>query len=148
MEELMARRYQIFSVVAFCAAIFLFQPKIIASFPPVEPAPVAPQNGKLRNDFNPFDSNILNHLVIGIDLGRKYSRVGIFRNHFFKIIPDGQGRTAISSYVAFLDPASELPPLLGFEAQHQAIQNAKNTIYDYRYAQTRRPEGKCGTDLV
>jgi molecular chaperone DnaK (HSP70) len=67
--------------------------------------------------------------VIGIDLGRAYSRVGVFRNNSFAIISDEQGRTAIPNYVTFLGHG---PPLVGFEAKDQALSNPKNTIYDSR----------------
>jgi heat shock protein 5 len=67
-------------------------------------------------------------LVIGIDLGRTHSRVGIYRNNAFELIHDAQGRSAIPSYVAFTDSG----PLVGFEAQEQALTNLKNTIFDIR----------------
>lgn len=68
-------------------------------------------------------------LVLGIDLGRTYSRVGIFRNDTFEIIADELGRDVVPSYVAFPYYG---PPLVGFAAMDQAVKNPKNTIYDAR----------------
>ncbi|KAI9735404.1 MAG: ATPase with role in protein import into the ER [Claussenomyces sp. TS43310] len=66
----------------------------------------------------------------GIDLGRTYSRVGIFnKSAKFEIIVDEQERSMVPSYVAFTDQG---PPLVGFAAMDQAVSNPKNTIYDVR----------------
>lgn len=53
--------------------------------------------------------------MIGIDLGRDYSRVGFFTHNEFMIIPDEQERTEIPNYVAF--PEHTGPPVVGFEAK-------------------------------
>ena len=58
-------------------------------------------------------------LVIGVDLGRTYSRVGIFRNGTVELVVDEQGRDLLPSYVAFIDQG---PPLVGFAAKDQADQ--------------------------
>lgn len=68
-------------------------------------------------------------LVVGIELGRTYSRVGIMRNKTLEIITDDQGRTTVPSYVAFTDKGETL---VGFEAMRQAGSNLKSTIYDVR----------------
>jgi molecular chaperone DnaK (HSP70) len=73
-------------------------------------------------------------LVIGIELGQTYSRVGIIRNDTFEIITDEQGRSLVPSYVAFTNQGL---PLVGFEAMEQAGRNPKNTIYDVRYVYGR-----------
>lgn len=39
--------------------------------------------------------------VVGIELGRTYSRIGVFRNNTFGIISDEFGRDVVPSYVAF-----------------------------------------------
>lgn len=69
-------------------------------------------------------------LVIGIELGRSYNRVAVFRNYYtFEIIADERGRSKIPSYVAFPELAA---PLIGFEAKSRVDGNLKNTIYDIR----------------
>jgi molecular chaperone DnaK (HSP70) len=68
-------------------------------------------------------------VVIGIDLGQGYSRVGVVRNGVFGIISDKQGRSVIPAYV-FLPDHGET--LVGFEAKAQASNNPKNTVYDVR----------------
>jgi heat shock protein 1/8 len=67
--------------------------------------------------------------VIGIHIGRTYSRVGIYKNNALDMVTDGNGRSVIPSYVAFTDDS---PPLVGFTAANQAASNPKNTIYDAR----------------
>ncbi|KAH7418535.1 heat shock protein 70 family [Cadophora sp. MPI-SDFR-AT-0126] len=68
--------------------------------------------------------------VIGIDLGLKYSRVGIIRNATFEIIADEKGRTFMPSVVAFTGDGKRM---VGFEAQEQALSNPKNTIDNIRH---------------
>ncbi|CZR68546.1 uncharacterized protein PAC_18445 [Phialocephala subalpina] len=65
--------------------------------------------------------------VIGIELGRTFSRVGIFRNNTFELIHDEQNRSVVPSYVAFTNDG---PPLVGYAALEQAAKNPENTIYD------------------
>ncbi|KAL5326498.1 hypothetical protein ACEPPN_004184 [Leptodophora sp. 'Broadleaf-Isolate-01'] len=67
--------------------------------------------------------------VIGIDLGLKYSRVGVVREGEFEIISDEKGRNFVPSVVAFSGDGERL---VGYEAQEQALSNPKNTIYDIR----------------
>lgn len=68
-------------------------------------------------------------LVIGIELGRAYSRVGIVMNGTFELIADDQGCSAVPSYVAFTNQGL---PLVGYQAMDQATSNILNTIYDMR----------------
>ncbi|KAL5331176.1 hypothetical protein ACEPPN_000705 [Leptodophora sp. 'Broadleaf-Isolate-01'] len=71
--------------------------------------------------------------VIGIDLGRDFSRVGYMRGYSFEPISDEQGRTAIPNYVAFPKLGNNVgPPIVGFEAREQALSNPQNTFYDFR----------------
>lgn len=67
--------------------------------------------------------------VIGIELGRKFSRVGVFRNNTFEIIFDEKNRSVVPSYVAF---TGDGPPLVGYPALDQVAENPANTIYDVR----------------
>tara|TARA_R110002060_G_scaffold45159_8_gene56503 strand:- start:230 stop:691 length:462 start_codon:yes stop_codon:yes gene_type:complete len=72
-------------------------------------------------------------IVIGIDLGRDFSRVGYMRGYSFELISDEQGRTAIPNYVAFPKLGNNVgPPIVGFEAREQALSNPQNTFYDFR----------------
>ncbi|KAG4435654.1 hypothetical protein IFR05_008849 [Cadophora sp. M221] len=75
--------------------------------------------------------------LIGIDLGRDYSRVGFFTQNEFIIIPDEQGRTAIPNYVFF--PRYTGSRVVGFEAKEQAERNPENTFYDIRQIIGRNP---------
>ncbi|KAF8854253.1 HSP70-domain-containing protein [Acephala macrosclerotiorum] len=65
--------------------------------------------------------------VIGIELGRTFSRVGVFRDNSFELIHDEQNRSVVPSYVAFTGNG---PPLVGYAALDQAAENPANTIYD------------------
>jgi len=67
-------------------------------------------------------------LVVGIELGSTYSRIGIYRNDMFEIIPDDQGRNSTPSCVAF----TKYGTIVGFEALEQAESNPKNTVCDVR----------------
>jgi heat shock protein 5 len=68
-------------------------------------------------------------IVAGIQLGRTFSRIGIYRNDKFEIIVDGEGRSEVPSYVMFTDDG---PPLVGYPAMEQALDNPKNTVYNFR----------------
>jgi len=68
-------------------------------------------------------------LVIGIELGRRYSRAGIFRNNMFEIFANEAGCNRFPSYVAF--PSEGLPEV-GYAALNWIHHDPKNTIYDLR----------------
>lgn len=68
-------------------------------------------------------------IVIGIDLGVSYSRVGVLRGDQFEIIPDSQGRVKTPSCVSFLGNMV----LVGEEAKALATVNLNNTIHNIRY---------------
>jgi molecular chaperone DnaK (HSP70) len=61
-----------------------------------------------------FKSNAPSKIVIGIELGRSYSRVGSLINNSVEIFSDEQGRSAVPNYVTFLNYDD---PLVGFEAK-------------------------------
>jgi hypothetical protein len=109
-----ARNLSIFCIVAaLCLAIFLHHNESSPRY-----------DGSRENKSYPPD---LHRTVLGIELGRFESRVGIFRNNTLEIFADEQNRTAIPAYVAFRGWGS---PLSGFAAKEQAARNPKNTIYD------------------
>ncbi|KAK0124618.1 ATPase with role in protein import into the ER [Cadophora gregata] len=68
--------------------------------------------------------------VVGIDLGLKYSRVGIVQNDTFEMIADEKGRSLVPSVVAYTEDGKSL---VGFEVQEKSLSNPKNTIYDIRH---------------
>ncbi|KAL9679445.1 hypothetical protein QQ045_017307 [Rhodiola kirilowii] len=70
-------------------------------------------------------SNTIFEPVIGIDLGTKYSRVGVWQNGRVVILPNEQGSRSTPSCVAFTD--SEI--LTGNAALNQAAVNPFNTIF-------------------
>ena len=63
--------------------------------------------------------------VIGIDFGTCNSRVGIYRNGKFEIIPNDKGNKDTPSVVAFTDAGV----LVGEAALEQAADNTSNTVF-------------------
>ncbi|CAM8958119.1 unnamed protein product [Rhodiola kirilowii] len=66
--------------------------------------------------------------AIGIDIGTKYSRVGVWRNGCIEILPNELGSRHTPSCVAFTD--SDI--LIGNAAMNQAAANPSNTIFDFK----------------
>lgn len=62
--------------------------------------------------------------AIGIDLGTTNTRIGIFREDCFEIIPDEQGNHATPSMVAFTSGQS----FIGVAAKSQMHKNPRNTV--------------------
>ncbi|KAG4433825.1 hypothetical protein IFR05_010707 [Cadophora sp. M221] len=67
--------------------------------------------------------------IIGIDLGLKYSRVGVVRGGQFEIISDDQGRNFIPSVITITESNRHF---VRYQVQENAISNPKNIIYDIR----------------
>ncbi|KAK8127227.1 hypothetical protein PG984_008335 [Apiospora sp. TS-2023a] len=64
-------------------------------------------------------------LAVGIDLGTANTRVGVYRNDDFEIIPYEDGRS-MPSYVSFGDKQR----LFGADAKRQANRNPENTVFN------------------
>ncbi|XP_058186667.1 heat shock 70 kDa protein-like [Rhododendron vialii] len=62
--------------------------------------------------------------AIGIDLGTKYSCVGVWHNDRVEIIPNDQGNRTTPSYVAFTDTER----LIGDAAKNQVAMNPQNIV--------------------
>ncbi|CAM8952383.1 unnamed protein product [Rhodiola kirilowii] len=75
-----------------------------------------------------MNANPFSEPAIGIDLGTKYSRVGVWQNGRVVILPNEQGSRSTPSCVAFTD--SEI--LIGNAALNQAAVNPINTILDMK----------------
>lgn len=67
--------------------------------------------------------------IIGIDLGTKYARVGIFKDGYVEIIPNDQRKLVTASCVAFKDNGERL---IGDSAVNQLTSNPTNTIFDVK----------------
>ncbi|KAF9084111.1 ATPase with role in protein import into the ER [Mortierella sp. AD031] len=68
------------------------------------------------------------NIAIGIDIGDAYSRVGIYRNDKFEIVPNELGQTATPTYIAFVGEKV----LVGQAARGQQTANPTNTIFDFK----------------
>ncbi|CAM8949108.1 unnamed protein product [Rhodiola kirilowii] len=77
--------------------------------------------------------------AIGIDIGTKYSRVGVWRNGRIEILPNELGSRHTPSCVAFTD--SEI--LIGNTAMNQAAANPSNTIFDFKRLIGKRFKDHC-----
>ena len=88
-------------------------------------------NDSLDNDDN---DSLDNDIVIGIDLGTRFSCVSIWRNKRFEIISDQFGNRTIPSVVAFHKSAK----LVGHNALSMKDVNPSNTIYDIKRIIGRR----------
>ncbi|KAM9242631.1 LOW QUALITY PROTEIN: heat shock 70 kDa protein 6 [Dugong dugon] len=65
-------------------------------------------------------------VAIGIDLGTKYSCVGVFQHGRVEILANDQDNRTTPSYVAFTDTER----LVGDAAKSQAALNPQNTVFD------------------
>ncbi|KAF7116037.1 hypothetical protein RHSIM_Rhsim01G0035600 [Rhododendron simsii] len=72
--------------------------------------------------------------AIGIDLGTKYSCVGVWHNDRVEIIPNDQGNRTTASYVAFTDTER----LVGDTAKYEAAMNPRNTVFNVKRLIGRR----------
>lgn len=66
-------------------------------------------------------------LILGIELRNTYSRVGVYRNNRFEIIPNELGQTATPTMVAYTFDGRIL---VGQAAKDQQADNPRNTIFD------------------
>ncbi|QGR53818.1 hsp 70-like protein [Moumouvirus maliensis] len=81
-------------------------------------------NDKNEDDFFEKDEEI----VIGIDLGTRFSCVSVWRNKRFEVIPDQFGNRTIPSVVSFYKSAK----LVGNNALAMKDINPKNTIFNIK----------------
>ncbi|KAE8908264.1 hypothetical protein PF005_g19405 [Phytophthora fragariae] len=77
---------------------------------------------------------------IGIDLGSKYSRVGVWQNDRVEIVPSKSGDRFTPTVVAF----TEDKVLIGEPATQQLLQNTQNTIFDFTGRKFSDPEVQAG----
>ena len=82
-------------------------------------------HGFLMNTNNTTD---MDNIVLGIDLGTRFSCVSLWRNNRFEIINDQFGNRTIPSVVSFYKSAR----LVGHNALAMKEVNPKNTIYDIK----------------
>jgi heat shock protein 5 len=87
-----------------------------------------------ENTDNPNNTTEEIGIVVGIDLGTTFSRVGVFRRHGFEIIPNEIGHRTTPSIVSF----TEGKPLVGDSAVPQLVLNPRNTILAVRRLIGRR----------
>ena len=77
---------------------------------------------------NESETKKLDEIVIGIDLGTRFSCVSVWRNKCFEIICDQFGNRTIPSVVAFYRSAK----LVGHNALSMKEVDPSNTIYDIK----------------
>lgn len=93
------------------------------------------KQNKIQNKVPDVDNDSYdNDVVIGIDLGTRFSCVSIWRNKRFEIISDQFGNRTIPSVVAFYKSAK----LVGHNALSMKDVNPSNTIYDIKRIIGRR----------
>ena len=96
-------------------------------------------NSNSNSDSDPTlesEPSISAEVVLGIDLGTRFSCVSVWRNNRFEIICDQFGNRTIPSVVAFYRSAR----LTGYNALSMKDVNPKNTIYDIKRIIGRRSD--------
>ncbi|KAK7957277.1 uncharacterized protein PG986_006499 [Apiospora aurea] len=63
---------------------------------------------------------------VGIDIGTANTRIAVYRNDSFELIPDEEGMFSMPSYVSFGDRQRHI----GATAKRQANKNPENTVFD------------------
>lgn len=89
---------------------------------------------QMNNDIDTDVDISANDIVIGIDLGTRFSCVSVWRNKRFEIISDQFGNRTIPSVVSFFKSAK----LVGYNALSMKEVRPANTIYDVKRIIGRR----------
>ena len=91
---------------------------------------------KSKDKSEDIETDTKDNIVIGIDLGTRFSCVSIWKDKKFEIIPDQFGNRTIPSVVAFYRSAK----LVGHNALSMKDVDPSNTIYDVKRIIGRRAD--------